>query len=376
MRVLWLNPKNKAFTGPQFASTKWITVIQMPFYTAPRPLFDRTGTFKLWPADFNIDTTKFPIPQLIAITDQFNDLCTARARYIANRAAAMNQKIMLFYSGGLDSTCVLCSFILELGLAECQRRIIICMTDDGIEENPIFYNQFIKGKFETVDTLDFFYGRVADQYLDCVYVTGDIGLYAASGGVNSSGKAGGLSDMYQRYPHFFQGGNVRDHLTEYYQVASDILGIDNPIDTALELLDGSANAVGIKNYTFHDYWWWSNFNFKFHDQYFWIMQHCSYLLKKRPFGQLYWDQHYIPFFSDAKFQLWDYTNKGYSLKYVMDGGKISEYKKPLRDLIYSVNKDDEYQQQKGKKRSLNMPIDFPKMALLDLDYKTYGAINE
>jgi len=374
MRVLWLNPKNKAFIGSQFSNVKWATAIQMPFYPKARPLFDRTGTVKLWPADFNIDTTKFPIPKLTTITDQFNDLCTARARLIANRAAGMNQKIMLFYSGGLDSTCVLCSFILELGLAECQQRIIICTNDAGIEENPIFYNQFINGKFETVNTEDFLYGRVADQYLDCVYVTGDIGLYAASGGFNSSGKAGGLLDTYQRYPHFFQGHNARDHLTEYYQVASDILGIDNPIDTALELLDGSANAVGIKNYTFHDYWWWLNFNFKFHDQYFWIMQHCSYLLEKRPLGKEYWDQHYIPFFSDDKFQLWDYTNKEYSLNYVMNGGKISEYKKPHRDLIYSVNKDDEYQQHKGKKRSLNMPKDFPKMGILDLDYKIYGVV--
>ena len=138
MRVLWLNPKNKAFIGSQFSNVKWATAIQMPFYPKARPLFDRTGTVKLWPADFNIDTTKFPIPKLTTITDQFNDLCTARARLIANRAAGMNQKIMLFYSGGLDSTCVLCSFILELGLAECQQRIIICTNDAGIEENPIF----------------------------------------------------------------------------------------------------------------------------------------------------------------------------------------------------------------------------------------------
>ena len=374
MRVLWLNPTYKVFSRPQFTSTKWINVIQMPFYFKPRSLFDRTGTFKLYPADFNIDTTKFPIPKLTAITDQFDDICTTRARAIANQAAIKNEKIMLFYSGGLDSTCVLCSFILELGLAECQRRIIICMSNDGIEENPIFYNQFIKGKFETVDTLDFLYGRVADQYLDCVYVTGDIGLCAASGSIGPTGTAGGLLAVYQQYPHFFQGGNAKDHLTEYYQVASDTLGIANPIDTALELLDGSAEAVGIKNYTFHDYWWWLNFNFKFHDQYFWIMQHCSYLLKKRPLGKEYWDQHYIPFFSDDKFQLWDYTNKEYPLKYVMNGGKISEYKKPLRDLIYSVNKDNEYRQQKGKKLSLNLPKDYPKMAVLDLDYKIHGVV--
>ena len=367
MRVLWLNPKNKTFTGSQF-SLKSLAVIQMPFHSRnriPRPLFDRTATFKLWPADFNIDTTKFPIPKLTAITDQFNDLCTARARYIANQAAIKNEKIMLFYSGGLDSTCVLCSFILELGLAECQQRIIICLDNSGIEENPIFYNQFIKGKFETVDTMDFLYGRVADQYLDCVYVTGDIGLYAASNGAVS---------VYRQYPHFFQGGNVRDHLTEYYQVASNLVKTDNPIDTALELLDHSAEAVGIKNYTFYDYWWWLNFNFKFHDQYFWIMQHCSYLLKKRPLGREYWDQHYIPFFSDDKFQLWDYTNKEHSLQFVMNDGKTLEYKKPLRNLIYSVNKDDEYRQHKGKKRSLTVPLDFPKMSILDIDYKIYGVI--
>ena len=59
----------------------------------------------------------------------------------------------VMWSGGIDSTCILAS-LLKAPKVLTDQLVIVC-NQASIDENPYFYNRFIKDKLTTVDTDQF-----------------------------------------------------------------------------------------------------------------------------------------------------------------------------------------------------------------------------
>jgi hypothetical protein len=79
----------------------------------------------------------------------FDELCLDRCIEIDAVSKEQNKSIVVTWSGGLDSTCVLIAFMQTI---TNNNRLKVLCTKESIEEYPEFYESFIKGKYEVLET--------------------------------------------------------------------------------------------------------------------------------------------------------------------------------------------------------------------------------
>ena len=112
-------------------------------------LLDRTGKYLQVPFDSKI---LYPIPQTAVHNNAtFEDLCVERAKQILRE----NKDIVVFYSGGLDSTVVMVSFDLAVmaGVGSYD-QITIAATPHSINENPEFWSKYILPNYKLTSIND------------------------------------------------------------------------------------------------------------------------------------------------------------------------------------------------------------------------------
>lgn len=109
----------------------------------------RMGKFTTpWP---NTRTHKFcKPPKLIFTSDKFKDLLDARALEINDIAKRKNKKIIILWSGGIDSTCVLVAFLKNLSKDDL-KNVSVGMNMLSIEENQTFFLNHILNKVNIID---------------------------------------------------------------------------------------------------------------------------------------------------------------------------------------------------------------------------------
>lgn len=109
----------------------------------------RSGTFTTpWNA---ISPFRQPLPDLtIPETRGFSELADLRGQEIYANACRSNKRIVVMWSGGIDSTVVLVSLLKTIPQNEYQDRLVVCMTTDSVLENFTFYKNFISTKIPTV----------------------------------------------------------------------------------------------------------------------------------------------------------------------------------------------------------------------------------
>lgn len=127
-------------------------------------LIDRTGALE----------TPFPIQVLYEIPTQldalhdYDTLCILRAKEIL----ASSKKIMIFYSGGLDSTVVVLSFLIAIKAGHGSfDQITIAATPHSIVENPEFWFARVLPNFRLASA-NAVLQQVSSDDVDC-YVLGE-----------------------------------------------------------------------------------------------------------------------------------------------------------------------------------------------------------
>lgn len=107
-------------------------------------IIDRTNSFNT-PFDIKVLNEIPSRPSTIEYT--YDDICINRAKSILKE----NKNIVVFYSGGLDSTVVLLSFIqaIKSGTGN-YNQITVSATPYSIIENPIFWEKYIVPNFNLV----------------------------------------------------------------------------------------------------------------------------------------------------------------------------------------------------------------------------------
>ena len=96
-----------------------------------QPIIDRTNTFNFYHSRFKFDTSNFVIPDIKHNSLQFDEICSLRCNYIINLAKEQSKKIILFYSGGVDSTALLSSFIQNFTMAELRDLVYIACDESS-----------------------------------------------------------------------------------------------------------------------------------------------------------------------------------------------------------------------------------------------------
>lgn len=233
--------------------------------------------------------------------------------------------VVLYYSGGIDSTVVLASLIKNLTKDQL-RAVTICMNQDSIIENPNFYQKYINGKMNVLNSNRF----TVDQFTQ----SENVYVITADGGDNIFGTDLGVR-FYKHYnldPNLPYISHV-DELVEHLGTASNIkLGKQLFCKVQANIIT-KTNKVPI--YSLHDFFWWMIFNIKY--------MHCNQRL-----AIMYYQgddlrsaiqERIIGWYTSHDYQLWSMANNSNGQKI---GFGATDYKKVARDYIYDLDHNEWY----------------------------------
>jgi hypothetical protein len=238
----------------------------------------------------------------------------------AIKIADENKKIYILWSGGIDSTFVLCSF---LAANVHKRMITVVCNHDSIIEYPWFWNNFIKNKLNYISTERFFQLGRWNHIDGLIFEANPIdGLF---GGVLSNMliKKGRIEQLY----HDFDDDAIISIFQQFNLSINESKFINEIIKKTK-----SNSPRPIKNV--YDVFWWFAYNFLW----------CGTCLK----GNLRFHRKtkYRGFFNEIPLQQWVFKN-------VKPLTGIYSYKKDyLLSSILEYTGDTEYYNTKGKYQSL------------------------
>ena len=104
------------------------------------------------------------ITDLSGFSKTYEECCADRVKELIAKADKLQVPIGLLYSGGIDSTMVLVSFMKALTPAELKSKVVVLLNHDSINENPNFYYNFIR-KSCTIKTSDTMSSLFDGKYL-------------------------------------------------------------------------------------------------------------------------------------------------------------------------------------------------------------------
>eukprot|EP00551_Chaetoceros_affinis_P004298 CAMPEP_0203666100 /NCGR_PEP_ID=MMETSP0090-20130426/3200_1 /ASSEMBLY_ACC=CAM_ASM_001088 /TAXON_ID=426623 /ORGANISM="Chaetoceros affinis, Strain CCMP159" /LENGTH=1400 /DNA_ID=CAMNT_0050529885 /DNA_START=59 /DNA_END=4261 /DNA_ORIENTATION=+ len=346
------------------------------------PLIDRTNTLHGALRTHAISTGNLALPSREDI-EQYqktvsNDAHLALDQTMLEVAESLwnrvgSQKIMVAWSGGIDSTAVLVALLRTAGGDSCdssQRRgqLLIILDDTSISENPLFYKKFIDSKLAIVWRNERTLSEIAQLYEKkqeiALLLTGELG-----------DQLFGSSKCNIAFPkpeqEKFIAGN--EEIVEVELTSTKDISLSQPWeDTMIHILEergllgGSAESwkswilpqlekAPFPIVSLYDLLWWLNFSCKWQD----VTLRClsdggSY----QPKGSMTGIIHH--FYGDMRLQCWASIPHFHEKKF-KDLKDWQSYKEPLKHFIYSFDENREYYSGKEKVGSLCFDLENSKL---------------
>jgi hypothetical protein len=265
------------------------------------------------------------------------------------------EKLVVMYSGGMDSTLVLASLIKNLNEEEL-KSVVVCASIHSIAENPVFWEKFIHNKLKVIDSYTCFYDDlIHDGYRPITADEGDC-IFGTSIGLQ----------LYHNYDYYIQdlSPEVRQNLLgikdkissadAHYSLYKDLIIKHLSYDSTPEGREfgrllyhkyvHNANTGTVPIHSLHDFFWWLIFNVKY--------LNCSVR------GAIYFN-YTIPvrecidsmenWYNGGEYQQWSMANNNNGQKI---GSTLATYKYAQRKYIYDLDKNDWYFHFKTKLESL------------------------
>ena len=346
--------KDPAAIGVSNQFGKYWMYINFGIY-AVRNLIPRQGTLPT-PFEYSRAYQDFLAPpSLRIIPDTLDDLCDARAVELFQIAKQQNKKIAVMWSGGIDSTLVLTSFLRNLNKSDLEIIEVICSLN-SIMENPDFYRDFIQDRLRVIPTLDF---DISNEFLNnYILLSGEPGdgVFGPSTGMYVDLLATGEHNklLWRDSRELITTGikNFRKRLNQ-----NSKLVVDEPegfSDWYYEKISNNLEEVKPEGVdTIADWWWWHYYNFKWEDiLYLPVIRHRHASNTPVSTENI---QQYIAntFFNTEKIQLWSYSN----LKNHCPGD-LTTHKHLAKQYIFAFDKNQNYLHAKRKTASLSRLNDY------------------
>jgi hypothetical protein len=294
-----------------------------------KDLADRTGQFK-----FPIKTEIYSQCQLPILTSKhlsYKECCDQRAQEIWNTSIRLNKPIGIMWSGGIDSTRVMVSFLENFPLSELKDKVRIICNEYSIIENPEFYKKYIVPNFELINSENMpwlFDGSI-------ILVTGETNdeLFGTHRLKNY------LFSSKDTYVDKFNKQNIFNYCRP--KIKNDRaawLLIDAVID--------SADKYGVVLNNEADWFWWSSFCFVWQNCYMRLMTLAMPALWPN-LTSAYMKEHVHHFFSTHDFQLWAINSP--EIRIIK---KWTDYKFQAKKEIFDFDGNRDYFENKTKRGSL------------------------
>jgi hypothetical protein len=272
----------------------------------------------------------FPLPVMTAFSKSYEQVCNERAAELLQRAETLDVPLYTFWSGGIDSTCVLVS-LLKHGKSE---RIHVLMSEASISEYPDFYRRYIRGKLRCIPATQFPYLLGTKNLL----VSGEHNDQLFGSDVIAEAiKTFGLDAVMAPYSRAlfikFFSERMNDRIAPVRYV---------------ELFERLKDHAPVPLKTNYDVFWWINFTLKWQTVF---IRMLSFIARRNVLSTDYVKDYYAPFYGTTDFQLWSMNNLDKRVR-----GSWRGYKWPAKDVIYEFTKDADYRDNKLKLASLQFLI--------------------
>lgn len=318
----------------------------------PQRFVSRNGEWSLpWPQQI---PPGFEMPAYDpTFSKSFSDVSDERAREIADLINTKNQKFVVMYSGGFDSTIIMSALIKNLSSEEI-KNVSVCANGHSMIENPSFWKKFIWNKFKIYDSARYKYDDLIELGLrpitadegDCIFGTMS------------------FLDLQQNYEYYLnqvspesriQLSNLKNKMTSadvHYSAYKDLIVKHWSTPNAPHLgeawydkFDKNIKTATVPVQSLHDYYWWVLFNIK------WVSCaiRISVFLNDRLDCGTVINNWAVNWFSSKSYQQWSMVNNN-------NGEKIefgaTTYKMAARRYIHDLDKNDWYYYFKLKLGSL------------------------
>jgi hypothetical protein len=255
-----------------------------------------------------------------AFSKTYEECCLSRVDQLTKIQDRLDVPIKILYSGGIDSSLILTSFIKQLGVDEAAKRVVVLMDQESIHENPGLWEKFIRPHFKIVDSDK--YG--AELRPDSIVVAGE-GNDQLMGSdiykdVHRWGGAGILDKKWSE-------GIIKDYFSHKGMTAEEA-------DIWFSLFERLMKSAACPVETVADWWWYINFSCKWSSVYHRMM---FYVQDSGNITPEYMNTYYQQFFNTDDFQRWSMVDREHKHQ-----GDYISYKYHARDLIIDVIKDSRY----------------------------------
>jgi len=266
---------------------------------------------------FDRSRSMFDLPDIEVLTP-IGKLCNPKSidQLFYDRAQSIIQiagtrKIIISWSGGIDSTSVLVAFLMTAP----KSQLVVLMNNDSIEEYPDFYNKYIKDQLEVIEMSSIL---VLEQCIkDGIVVTGE--TFDPTFGDESTHPAELL---------YFSLDKFLKPLNKYTQ----------------DCYSRSIEACPTKLTNVKEFFWWMYYCICYQwGETHWLLYNDNLIIEKNIFhfpSNQDWNDYAVSTPTEVRFPGNDYRN----------------FKIELKNYIYRFTKDEYYRKNKIKYPSLNNNI--------------------
>jgi hypothetical protein len=331
----WESTRAEAGSGGKF-------MLDLSMLYKPQRFVSRNGEWSLaWPQQI---PPGFEMPTYNAsFNKSFKDISDDRAREIANLINLKNQKFVVMYSGGFDSTIIMAALIKNLTQEEL-KNVSVCANGHSMIENPTFWKKFIWNKFKIYDSAQYKYDDLIELGLrpitadegDCIFGTMS------------------FLELQQNYEYYLEKVSLESrvhlsnlkskmtspdvHYSEYKDLIIQHWSTTNSPNLGkdwYDKFDKNIKTATVPIYSLHDYYWWILFNIK------WVscaIRISVFLNDRLDYGTVINDWA-VNWFSSVNYQQWAMVNNNNGEK--IESGPTT-YKMAARKYIHDLDKNDWY----------------------------------
>ena len=303
-------------------------------------IVDRCGLIEM-PYNFKI-YEPFRMPMDLSGTSYtYEQCCQRRAQELLDLSDRLNKPLYICYSGGIDSTMMLVSFLKQRDITRLREQLYVVMTPDSINEYPLFYKKYIQ------ENLRYVTGEKLSTYFD--------GKKIIVGGEHNDQLFG--TDLVDKLVRVIDINRVfepysRDFLVKYLTscgatATSSLTVPEASANWWYDMLAWHASKAPCEIRTNFDLLWWFNFCFRWQTVYFRMLLRIDTELMDRVDDEFVRD-HFHHFYSTEDFQRWSMLNPQLKIR----NNNWSDYKFHAKDLIFNYTGDPVYRDNKIKRRSL------------------------
>jgi hypothetical protein len=260
----------------------------------------------------------------------------------------------VMWSGGIDSTCILAS-LLKAPKVLTDQLVIVC-NQASIDENPYFYNRFIKDKLTTVDTDQFKVN--SENYNKILLVNGDCAeMIFGSTHPQALARQGQMDLIHKSWND--------DALLHRSMAHTD----PGAMEFGLDLIKESAKYSPVPIETIYDFLWWHYFDFKIVDSLLRAVAHLSEHLTNDQ-AKDFWENTIQRFFMYPEMQIWSMLTNN-----TRQENMHIDYKYDAKKYIYEFDHNDFYYNNKQKYPSMIKNTACRHIFAIDENWRRYSLTN-